>query len=308
MPKYSIQEISETDQNLTGQEISRYSRHLLLPEIGLAGQKKLKNSRVLLVGAGALGSVLALYLAAAGVGTLGLVDFDLIEENNLQRQIIHSVADIGRKKIASAKESVSALNPLIRVLTFDFKLSSQNALDLFKEFDVIVDGSDNFPARYLINDACALLGKPDVYGAVYRFDGLVTVFDATHGACLRCLFPVPPGPDANSSCGEGGVLGALPGIIGSIQACETVKLLLGSSHTLANRLLSINAWRMRFHETALRKDALCPLCGEHPTVHAIIDYELFCGLKKNTLNNSNGVLDEADSDSISPRELKRLLD
>jgi adenylyltransferase/sulfurtransferase len=289
------------DQNLTSQEVGRYSRHLILPEIGLDGQKKLKNSRVLLVGAGALGSPLALYLAAAGVGTLGLADFDLVEESNLQRQIIHSITDIGRKKILSAKESIVNLNPHINVLTFDLKLDSQNALELFQEFDVIVDGSDNYPARYLINDACALLGKPDVYGAVYRFDGLVTVFDAKRGACLRCLFAEPPLPEETASCGEGGVLGVLPGIIGSIQACETIKLIVGSPYSMVGRLLTLDAWKMRFHETALPKDAGCPLCGRQPVIKELMDYELFCGLKKAGQSAEN-------LESINPVELKRLLD
>jgi adenylyltransferase/sulfurtransferase len=294
------------DAELSSREISRYSRHLILPEVGPAGQKKLKQSRVLLVGAGALGSPLGFYLAAAGVGTLGLVDFDTVEEHNLQRQIIHATGDVGRKKTASARDSITALNPHIKALTFDLALDSRNTLDLFREFDIIVDGSDNYPARYLINDACALLGKPDVYGAVYRFDGLAAVFDAQRGACLRCLFPAPPEPDETASCGEGGVLGALPGIIGSIQACETLKLILGSPHTLVGRLLSLNAWRMRFHEAALPKDAGCPLCGERPTIKELIDYELFCGLKKNISGNAGA---EADADSvISPENLKRLLD
>ncbi|MDR2819858.1 MAG: molybdopterin-synthase adenylyltransferase MoeB [Desulfovibrio sp.] len=292
-----------TSAELSKEEIARYSRHLLLPEVGLEGQKKLKKSRVLLVGAGGLGSPLGLYLAAAGVGTIGIIDNDRVEENNLQRQIIHRTCDVGRKKTDSAKDGILRLNPEISVLTFNTTLSSANALEIFSRFDIIVDGSDNFPTRYLINDACALLGKPDVYGAVYRFEGQATVFDARQGCCLRCLMPEPPAPGEVPSCGEGGVLGVLPGIVGGIQATETIKLILGQPASLISRLLAFDAWHMRFHTFHLSKKADCPLCGEHPSVRELIDYERFCGLRPETART-----DEDNVESISPKELKRLLD
>ncbi|MDR2489667.1 MAG: molybdopterin-synthase adenylyltransferase MoeB [Desulfovibrio sp.] len=265
---------------LSKEEMSLYSRHLILPQVGPQGQRRLKAARVLLVGAGGLGSPLALYLAAAGVGTIGLLDDDLVESSNLQRQIIHGTESLGRHKTASARERMHGLNPHIRVLEFNTRLGSGNALDIFQNFDVIVDGADNFPTRYLINDACALLGKPDVYGSIFRFEGQVSVFDARRGGCLRCLFPEPPAPGTIPSCGEGGVLGVLPGIIGSIQANEAIKLLLDGGRPLVDRLLSFDAWNMRFHEFRLQKNPRCPLCGEYPEIVELIDYEDFCGLVK----------------------------
>jgi adenylyltransferase/sulfurtransferase len=290
-------------QELDQGEMSRYSRHLLLPEVGLAGQKKLKNSRVLLVGAGGLGSPLGLYLAAAGVGTIGLVDFDRVEENNLQRQIIHGSSDIGRLKTASARDGMLEVNPHITVDVFNEKLTSANALDIFRDFDVIADGSDNFPARYLINDACALLGKPDVFGALYRFEGQVSVFDARRGCCLRCLFPEPPQPEQALSCGEVGVLGALAGIVGSIQATETIKLILDAPASLVNRFLAFDAWLMRFHEFTLRKKADCPLCGATPSITELADYDLFCNPRPSGVASAH-----TPAETVSPAALKSLLD
>lgn len=284
-------------------EMFRYSRHILIPQVGIEGQKKLKKSRVLLVGAGGLGSPAALYLAAAGVGLIGLVDHDRVEASNLQRQIIHGEGDIGRLKTASAKDGILRINSGVSVVTFDVTLSSANALDIFSRFDIIVDGSDNFPARYLINDACALLGKPDVYGAVYRFEGQATVFDAVKGGCLRCLFSSPPAPGMVPSCGEGGVFGVLPGIVGTIQAAEVIKLILNGEAPLINRLLAFDAWDMRFHEFALRKKADCPLCGEQPNIKELIDYEWFCGSHTEDARAGEDTVEE-----ISPQELKNFLD
>ncbi|HET8712880.1 MAG TPA: molybdopterin-synthase adenylyltransferase MoeB [Gemmatimonadales bacterium] len=263
---------------LSHEELLRYSRHLTLPEVGLAGQSKLKQARVLLVGAGGLGSPAALYLAAAGVGTLGIVDFDLVDRSNLQRQILHGTSDIGTAKTESARRRLLDVNPHVAVETFSERLSSQNALDILKSFDVIVDGSDNFPTRYLVNDACVLLGKPDVYGAVFRFDGQISVFSSRHGPCYRCLYAEPPPPDLVPSCAEGGVLGVLPGIVGSLQALEAIKLITGIGEPLTGRLLLFDGRRMQFRELALAKDPDCPVCGPRPTVTALIDYEAFCGV------------------------------
>lgn len=264
--------------SLSHEELLRYSRHLTLPEVGLAGQSKLKGARVLLVGAGGLGSPAALYLAAAGVGTLGVVDFDLVDRSNLQRQILHGTSDIGTAKTDSARKRLEDVNPHVSVQTFAERLSSANALEILKSFDVIVDGSDNFPTRYLVNDACVLLGKPLVYGAVFRFDGQVSVFWAKTGPCYRCLYAEPPPPDLVPSCAEGGVLGVLPGIIGSLQALETIKLITGVGETLIGRLLLFDGRRMQFRELALEKDPDCPVCGARPTITALIDYEAFCGV------------------------------
>ena len=263
---------------LSPEETLRYSRHLILPDIGLAGQERLKAARVLLVGAGGLGSPAALYLAAAGVGTIGLVDWDVVDVTNLQRQIIHGTSGIGRSKLDSARARLLELNPHVHVETFATRLTSGNALEILRRFDVVVDGSDNFPTRYLVNDACVLLGKPNVYGSIFRFDGQASVFDARVGPCYRCLFADPPPPDLVPSCAEGGVLGVLPGIIGSIQALETIKLIVGVGETLVGRLLLCDARKLQFRELALAKDPDCPVCGTHPTVTALIDYEAFCGV------------------------------
>jgi sulfur-carrier protein adenylyltransferase/sulfurtransferase len=263
---------------LTKDDLSRYSRHLILPEVGEEGQRKLKAASVLCVGTGGLGSPLAFYLAAAGVGTLGLVDFDVVDASNLQRQIIHSTADIGRKKLDSAAEKLTALNPDLKVVKHDTMLSSANALDILKDYDVIADGTDNFQTRYLVNDACVLLGKPNAYGSIFRFEGQASVFATKDGPCYRCLYPEPPPPGLVPSCAEGGVLGILPGLVGVIQATETIKLILGKGSTLVGRLLLVDALNMRFRELKLRKNPECPVCGEHPTVTKLIDYEQFCGI------------------------------
>jgi molybdopterin/thiamine biosynthesis adenylyltransferase/rhodanese-related sulfurtransferase len=263
---------------LSNEEIARYSRHLIMPEVALDGQRRLKQARVLTVGAGGLGSPLALYLAAAGVGTLGIVDFDVVDESNLQRQIIHGTSDLGRPKMQSAREKVEDINPNVKVEAFEEALTSENALEIFEDFDVIVDGTDNFPTRYLVNDACVLLGKPNVYGSIFRFEGQASVFYAEEGPCYRCLYPEPPPPGLVPSCAEGGVLGILPGAIGTIQATETVKLLLGTGEPLIGRLLLYDALSMRFREMKLRKDPNCPVCGENPTVTELIDYQEFCGI------------------------------
>src|ERR1051326_4694904 len=264
---------------LTNDEIKRYSRHLIMPEVGVDGQRKLKAAKVLCIGAGGLGSPVAMYLAAAGVGTLGIVDFDVVDFSNLHRQILHGTPDVGRPKLASAKDKLHAINPEIDIQTFEPALSSQNALKLFEPFDVIVDGTDNFPTRYLVNDACVLTGKPNAYGSIFRFEGQASVFATKDGPCYRCLYPEPPPPGLVPSCAEGGVLGVLPGMIGVIQATETVKLILGIGEPLIGRFLIYDALRMRFRELKLRKDPDCPVCGTHPTVKQLIDYEQFCGIR-----------------------------
>jgi len=288
--------------NFTNEEMLRYSRHLIMPEVALEGQQKLKAARVLCIGAGGLGSPVALYLAAAGVGTLGIVDFDVVDSSNLQRQIIHGTADVGRPKVESAAEKIRALNPFVRVRTFDARLSSDNALDIFRDFDIIVDGADNFATRYLANDAAALSGKPYVYASVFRFEGQATVFDAGNGPCYRCLYPEPPPPGMVPSCAEGGILGVLPGLLGVIQATETIKLVLGSGDSLLGRLLLVDALGMRFRELALRKDPDCPLCGKSPTIHGLIDYGEFCGIRGEETPN------EAVVPEVTPESLKRELD
>jgi sulfur-carrier protein adenylyltransferase/sulfurtransferase len=272
--------VAETtpDPFLTNDEIKRYSRHLIMPEVGMEGQRKLKASKVLCIGAGGLGSPVAMYLTAAGVGTLGLVDFDVVDFSNLQRQILHATPDVGRSKLASARDRLQALNPEITIETYETALSSENALTLFEPYDVIVDGTDNFPTRYLVNDACVLLGKPNAYGSIFRFEGQASVFGAKNGPCYRCLYPEPPPPGLVPSCAEGGVLGVLPGIIGTIQAMETIKLILGIGEPLVGRFLIFDALRMKFRELKLRKDPDCPVCGTHPTVTKLIDYEQFCGI------------------------------
>src|SRR5438128_522300 len=264
---------------LTNDEIKRYSRHLIMPEVGIDGQRKLKAAKVLCIGAGGLGSPVAMYLAAAGVGRLGIVDFDIVDFSNLQRQILHGTPDVGRSKLASAKDRLNAINPEITIETYETALSSENALDLFKPYDVIVDGTDNFPTRYLVNDACVLLGKPNAYGSIFRFEGQASVFGLKEGPCYRCLYPEPPPPGLVPSCAEGGVLGVLPGVIGTIQAMETIKLILGIGEPLIGRFLIFDALRMKFRELKLRKDPDCPVCGTHPTVTHLIDYEQFCGVR-----------------------------
>jgi sulfur-carrier protein adenylyltransferase/sulfurtransferase len=263
---------------LTNDEVKRYSRHLIMPEVGVEGQLKLKAGKVLCIGAGGLGSPAALYLAAAGVGTIGIVDFDVVDYSNLQRQVIHGTPDVGRSKLASAKDRLLALNPHITIETYETALSSKNALELFKPYDVILDGTDNFPTRYLVNDACVLLGKPNTYGSIFRFEGQASVFAAKDGPCYRCLYPEPPPPGLVPSCAEGGVLGVLPGVIGTIQATEAVKLLMGIGEPLIGRFLIYDALRMKFRELKLKKDPDCPVCGTHPTVRELIDYEQFCGV------------------------------
>src|SRR3989441_6335353 len=270
--------VSRTLPELTNDEIKRYSRHLIMPEVGVEGQRKLKAARVLCIGAGGLGSPVAMYLTAAGVGTLGIVDFDVVDFSNLQRQILHGTPDVGRSKLASAKDRLQALNPNVDVVAHETAISSENALKLFEPYDVIVDGTDNFPTRYLVNDASVLTGKPNAYGSIFRFEGQASVFATKDGPCYRCLYPEPPPPGLVPSCAEGGVLGVLPGIIGVIQATETLKLILGVGEPLIGRFLIFDALRMRFRELKLRKDADCPVCGTHPTVTKLIDYEQFCGI------------------------------
>jgi sulfur-carrier protein adenylyltransferase/sulfurtransferase len=290
---------------LTTDDLARYSRHLILPEVGVEGQRKLKAARVLCVGTGGLGSPLALYLAAAGVGTLGLVDFDVVDSSNLQRQIIHSTADIGRKKLDSAAEKLKALNPGLNVVKHETLLSSANALDILKDYDVVADGTDNFPTRYLVNDACVLLGKPNAYGSIFRFEGQASVFAAENGPCYRCLYPEPPPPGLVPSCAEGGVLGILPGLVGVIQATEVIKLILGKGEPLVGRLLLVDSLNMRFRELKLRKNPECPVCGDRPTVTQLIDYQQFCGILPATEKEptvKNGV------PQISVQDLKRRLD
>src|SRR5947207_10728659 len=263
---------------LSNEEILRYSRHLIMPEVGMEGQLKLKAAKVLCIGTGGLGSPLALYLTAAGVGTIGLVDFDVVDYTNLQRQIIHSTPDVGRPKLESAEEKLRALNPYVDIRKFETRLTSANALEIFREFDVVADGTDNFPTRYLVNDACVLTGKPNVYGSIFRFEGQASVFATKNGPCYRCLYPEPPPPGLVPSCAEGGVLGILPGLVGVIQATETIKLIMGIGEPLIGRFLIYDALRMKVRELKLRKDPDCPVCGTHPTVTKLIDYEQFCGI------------------------------
>src|ERR1700726_1850352 len=271
--------VPDTGRTLSKQEIQRYSRHLIMPEVGMEGQLKLARAKVLMIGAGGLGAPLGLYLAAAGVGRLGIVDFDVVDFTNLQRQITFSTSDVGRPKIQAAKERLAGLNPGIRIDTYETRLTSENALDLFRDFDIIVDGTDHFPTRFLVNDASFLLGKPNVYGSIFRFEGQATVFGYPDGPCYRCLYPEPPPPGLVPSCAEGGVLGVLPGIVGSIQAMETIKLILGTGEPLVGRLLLFDALAMRFRELKLKKNPDCPLCGDHRTITKLIDYEEFCGIR-----------------------------
>src|SRR3990170_6677422 len=306
-----MQEITELVQQpidqyriieLSKEEIRRYGRHLIIPEVGMEGQKKLKASSVLLVGTGGLGSPLCLYLAAAGVGQIGLVDFDQVDYSNLQRQVIFSVRDIGRPKLEAAKDRILEINPNTQVDSYETKLSSENALDIIRGYDLVVDGTDNFPTRYLVNDACVLLGKANVYGSIFRFEGQVSVFDAKRGPCYRCLYPEPPPPGLVPSCAEGGVLGMLPGVGGTLQATETTKLILGKGVPLVGRLLLFDALNMKFRELKLMKDPDCPICGRNPTIKSLIDYDAFCGLGRGEAESLS------EQNEITVTELKRLID
>lgn len=289
-------------ESLTNDEITRYSRHLLLREVGVKGQKKLKAAKVLIVGLGGLGAPLAQYLAAAGVGTIGLVDFDEVEASNLQRQVIHGSRDLGRPKVASAKDSIRAINPLVKVETYNLLLTKENALDIIGEYDIVADATDNYKARYLINDACVLLGKPDVFGAMYQFEGQASVYYAKEGPCYRCIYQTPPPPGLVPSCAEGGVVGVLPGIIGTIQANEIIKLIVGGGHPLMGRLLTLDAWKMKFRELKLEKKPDCPICGKNPSITELeeYDYEEFCGLKKQE--------EDEPVEAIEAKVLKKRLD
>src|SRR5262245_40821916 len=264
---------------LSPQEVARYSRHLIMPEVGMEGQKRLKASSVLLIGAGGLGSPLGLYLAAAGVGRIGLVDFDVVDFSNLQRQVLHGTPDVGRPKLQSAKERLTAINPEVQLYLYETLLTATNAMQICHPYAVIIDGTDNFPTRYLVNDVCLLLKKPNVYGSIFRFDGQSSVFYPPHGPCYRCLYPEPPPPGEVPSCAEGGVLGILPGLIGCIQATEAVKLILGQGEPLIGRLLLYDALQMNFLEFKIRRNPKCPMCGDHPTITKLIDYEQFCGIR-----------------------------
>src|SRR5499433_70101 len=288
--------------SLTNEEILRYSRHLIMPEVGMEGQLKLKAAKVLLIGTGGLGAPLGLYLTAAGVGNIGLVDFDVVDYTNLQRQVTFGTGDVGRPKTEAARARLSNLNPDVNITTYETRLTSESALELFKDYDVIVDGTDNFPTRYLVNDACLLLGKPNVYGSIFRFEGQATVFDAKRGPCYRCLYPEPPPPGLVPSCAEGGVLGVLPGIIGVIQAIETVKLILGKGDSLIGRLVLFDALRMQFRELKLRKNPDCPVCGANPTIHELIDYQEFCGV------GHQPEVQVGSEYEITPLELKSKMD
>lgn len=295
---------------LSNEEVQRYSRHLIMPEVGMEGQRKLKAASVLLIGAGGLGSPLAMYLAAAGVGRMGLVDYDVVDFTNLHRQVIHGTSDVGRPKLESARERILDINPTVQVDLYNVPLTSDNALEIFEPYDVIIDGTDNFPTRYLTNDACVLLGKPNVYGSIFRFEGQVTVFDAAEGPCYRCLFPEPPPPGLVPSCAEGGVLGILPGTVGALQATEAIKLILGIGNSLVGRLVLYDALNMEFNEVRLRKNPNCPVCGENPTVTELIDYEMFCGMPAHDRSlyvaEQNG--DQDMIPSITPAELARRLE
>jgi molybdopterin/thiamine biosynthesis adenylyltransferase/rhodanese-related sulfurtransferase len=295
--------LSKQEVTLSKDEIARYSRHLIMPEVGMDGQLKLKKAKVLMIGTGGLGAPLGLYLAAAGVGRLGLVDFDVVDNSNLQRQVTFTTADVGKPKSEATRERLHGLNPMIDIEAFETRLTSENALDLFRDFDIIVDGTDNFPTRYLVNDACVLLGKPNVYGSIFRFEGQATVFGYPGGPCYRCLYPEPPPPGLVPSCAEGGVLGVLPGIVGSIQAMETIKLILGSGDPLVGRLLLFDALAMRFRELKLHKNPACPICGPNRTITKLIDYEEFCGIRgEEAPAVTNGIPE------ITPTELKTRLD
>ncbi len=291
--------------DFSNDEIARYSRHLIMPEVTLEGQKRLKAASILCIGTGGLGSPIALYLAAAGIGRLGLVDYDVVDFSNLQRQILHGTDDVGRKKLNSAKDRIKAVNPNVQVDLHDLMFRSENAMQLVRDYDIVIDGTDNFPTRYLSNDVCVLTGKPNVYGSIFRFDGQCTVF-APHlgGPCYRCMFPEPPPPGMVPSCAEGGVLGVLPGIIGVIQAIEAIKLIMGIGDSLIGRLVSFDALKLRFKEFKIRKDPNCPICGDHPTIHKLIDYDQFCGIPQADAEAAK----ELDVPTITANELKTKLD
>jgi molybdopterin/thiamine biosynthesis adenylyltransferase/rhodanese-related sulfurtransferase/molybdopterin converting factor small subunit len=294
------------DLDLNNDEVRRYSRHLIMPEVGVEGQRKLKNAKVLCVGAGGLGSPASLYLAAAGVGTLGLVDFDTVDFSNLQRQILYSTDDVGRPKLKAASDRLKGLNPNIRIVPHETAITSANAIDIFRDYDIIVDGADNFPTRYLVNDACVLTGRPNVYGSIFRFDGQVSIFATKHGPCYRCLYPEPPPPGLVPSCAEGGVLGVLPGVVGTIQATEAIKLILGAGDPLIGRLLLFDALQMKFRTLKLQRDPACPVCGDNPTVKQLIDYEMFCGITPQVKAADQGKV--APEFEISVVDLKAKLD
>jgi sulfur-carrier protein adenylyltransferase/sulfurtransferase len=298
----SLPPLVEPAADLTVEEVKRYSRHLIIPEIGMTGQKRLKNAKVLCVGAGGLGSPALLYLAAAGVGTLGIIDFDVVDESNLQRQIIHGQSDIGRPKARSARDSIAEINPYVNVVLYEEALTTDNAMEIFSQFDLIVDGTDNFATRYLVNDACVLLGKPYVWGSIYRFDGQASVFWADYGPCYRCLYPDPPPPGMVPSCAEGGVLGVLCGSIGSIQVTEAIKLITGTGDSLSGRLMIYDALEMSYRTVRVRKDPECAICGKNPSVTALIDYDAFCGAVSEEAQQA------ASGSTITAAELKSMLD
>ncbi len=300
--------VTTADITLTPEELRRYNRHLILPEVGLEGQKKLKAASVLLVGAGGLGSPLALYLAAAGVGRLGLVDFDVVDETNLQRQVLHGTKDVGRPKLESARDRILDINPHVQVDLYETRLTSENALDIIKEYDLVADGTDNFPTRYLVNDACVLAGKPNVYASIFRFEGQVSVFGTPDGPCYRCLYPEPPPPGLVPSCAEGGVLGVLPGLVGTIQATEVIKMILGIGTPLIGRLLLVDALHMQFRTLKVRKNPECPICGEHRTIHELIDYEQFCGLPSRNGEAAAQQTAESEVPEITVHDLKARLE
>jgi adenylyltransferase/sulfurtransferase len=300
--KVSLPPLVEPADSLTVEEVRRYSRHLIIPDVAMAGQKRLKNARVLAIGAGGLGSPTLMYLAAAGVGTLGVIDYDTVDESNLQRQIIHGQSDIGRSKAQSARDSIHQINPLVKVVLHEERLENDNVFEIFGQYDLIVDGTDNFATRYLVNDACVLLGKPYVWGSIYRFDGQASVFWAENGPCYRCLYPEPPPPGMVPSCAEGGVLGVLCASIGSIQATEAIKLLTGVGETLIGRLMIYDALEMSYRTVKIRKDPECPICGKNPTITELIDYETFCGAV------SDEAMQAAQGSTIVPRELKKWID
>jgi len=305
----SIGADAATGVELSKEEIERYSRHLIIPEVGMEGQKKLKAASILLVGTGGLGSPLAMYLAAAGIGRLGLVDFDVVDASNLQRQVIHRTEDIGKPKLDSAERTINGINPYCQVDRYNEGLTSDNAMRILEPYDIVIDGTDNFPTRYLVNDACVLLGKPNVYGSIFRFEGQASVFNHDNGPCYRCVYPDPPPPGLVPSCAEGGVLGILPGLVGLIQATEAIKIILRQGDTLNGRLLLFDALPMKFRQMKVRKDPTCPVCGPNPTVTELIDYDQFCGMPSQEHSPEQESQTEQQTDvDITPRELKKLMD